>query len=1380
MIKTKIVMQKAFIIALLFMSTFVFSQQTEQVKIELKDNHYSKYTSVAITSDDKHFITSDESGKILQFSTSDFSFEKTIKTATGISINSLRLLKNDSILMVSQKYDYPTIGSTDSLIMISLHDSKVIFKEQRNFTFMGAVKNNVIISNTSDYDATVIDIFESNFKKITKFKTDKNVKIVELSTNKKKVIYTEGNLVFQNKIIIRDVETNNIDKEFLIDSKVTVVHLFFDENSENFYAIGYLESEKKMAVYKGENEINWNIPIYIIPFDNYYSGIVVSHVIINKEHNIMFTSKNGYNQHPILIKYNEDLFTSTTINMEKSPCLSLQISSKDEIIFFQNFNSNFSNLPSFYVYNNVQKKVVNEYPKTTAGFYAAMFLPNDNWMAIGYNNKTYSENVKFYKSGTFYNRFGKFSINNYLELNHKINNYSSKIFIDRNSGNYIFSGKIIDSEFSNKITYYEFDFVNDKVTKIVDDAGNFHHVLDFNIKDHTLLLSEDEYTSNSFVKGYKIRLIKNGETNEINGIYKSAKLSIDGTKLLTINNENLIEVRETKSNKVIFTQQLDEGNYSILTVDKTAFMVSATYNKWLTSNCKTQTFTIELENGSMKSNVKDCIVLNDASFANNKIAMIINNNTLVAGEKVIVFNANELPQMISYNQDASKLMVSFKNGNIAIYDGETLKELVHMIHPDNESHIYFDSKGNYFSNIDADEYLIATKNKQRVSLKSIKNSAFSPKEILTVFGKPNQEYLKTLDKALEIKKEYETKNLTNSEIIAAKDENKEIGKPNLYLVSIGVSNYKQSNYNLTFADKDAKDIFQLYSKFSEKESIEYKDKFFGNSFNVISSKETLAKPIKKYLGSYSSIGEFYLVNAKSSEWIEINHDKLNLWNFTTQNYNAIEVPNNFKLPSYGKKIFPFSDDSGFAIIGNDNKVLNYNFKDKITVIEQLPTDANLENSCFITSNEWLLFEQIPSWETSKISIYSYNLETNQKTIKATIDQFESKDSKGIFSTTSFNNNYFIANYKAISPNGKYLLYTIDETLYLTNISENHPISKKIATDIKIKYGQEVSVANDGKSICVLEKDENDVRYNATVYSIEGTLIDNQTLIDKENTIKGFTIHNSQPSRVEMSSSLITVGGFSDIENIDLLNQENPFSFENVYATYLTDEKAISNSIKEILSTYFKNTNSNDQILVFLAGHGVLDSNKQYYFAPHDMNFNDVSKNGLSFDFIVSCLKNSASKNKLLLMDSCHSGSTLDAIEVSKNTTNESDTTNQRGSIGSSSVKNDAGFKVSDIISTLFDDFLSNSGVTILSASSGSDVAYENKKLGNGAFTSAYISLIKSKFNNIGIVKSNDLKISIPLTKEYISDFFKNVMILTQNKQMPDIREINDFATIKIW
>jgi hypothetical protein len=45
--------------------------------------------------------------------------------------------------------------------------------------------------------------------------------------------------------------------------------------------------------------------------------------------------------------------------------------------------------------------------------------------------------------------------------------------------------------------------------------------------------------------------------------------------------------------------------------------------------------------------------------------------------------------------------------------------------------------------------------------------------------------------------------------------------------------------------------------------------------------------------------------------------------------------------------------------------------------------------------------------------------------------------------------------------------------------------------------------------------------------------------------------------------------------------------------------------------------------------------------------------------------------------------------------------------------------------------LSKLGLTILSASSGSNVAYEYKELSNGAFTSAYLKVLKSKLSEFG-------------------------------------------------
>ena len=169
---------------------------------------------------------------------------------------------------------------------------------------------------------------------------------------------------------------------------------------------------------------------------------------------------------------------------------------------------------------------------------------------------------------------------------------------------------------------------------------------------------------------------------------------------------------------------------------------------------------------------------------------------------------------------------------------------------------------------------------------------------------------------------------------------------------------------------------------------------------------------------------------------------------------------------------------------------------------------------------------------------------------------------------------------------------------------------------------------------------------------------------------------------------------------------------------------------------------------------------------------------VAFDFIVNSLKNTAAKNKLLLLDSCHSGTTLD-MDESNSKSNTNSPNNQRGS-GAIAVKQKQTFKVSEVISSLFDNFLSTSGVTILSASSGSDVAFEYKNSGNGAFTASYIQLLIEKISNGGFLSNEDFKHSIDLNKEFINDFFKKVMIATDNKQIPDIKEINDKVEIKIW
>jgi uncharacterized caspase-like protein len=187
-------------------------------------------------------------------------------------------------------------------------------------------------------------------------------------------------------------------------------------------------------------------------------------------------------------------------------------------------------------------------------------------------------------------------------------------------------------------------------------------------------------------------------------------------------------------------------------------------------------------------------------------------------------------------------------------------------------------------------------------------------------------------------------------------------------------------------------------------------------------------------------------------------------------------------------------------------------------------------------------------------------------------------------------------------------------------------------------------------------------------------------------------------------------------------------YREVVKKVLTDEQATKDDILDGLDWIQKETTSKDVAMVFLAGHGVNDSNGIYYYLPVNADIEKLKRSAVPFSDIKNTIASLAGKT-LFFIDTCHSGNIMGS---------------RRG--------------ISDLTGVINELTSAENGAVVFASSTGNQYSLEDPSWGNGAFTKALVEGFGGKADYTG-----KGKISINMLDLYLSERVKD---LTKGKQTP--------------
>ena len=239
-------------------------------------------------------------------------------------------------------------------------------------------------------------------------------------------------------------------------------------------------------------------------------------------------------------------------------------------------------------------------------------------------------------------------------------------------------------------------------------------------------------------------------------------------------------------------------------------------------------------------------------------------------------------------------------------------------------------------------------------------------------------------------------------------------------------------------------------------------------------------------------------------------------------------------------------------------------------------------------------------------------------------------------------------------------------------------------------------------------------------------------------------------------------------------------YDSIYHYTLFDTQVTIEKARSLFESI--NSDSDDKVVIFLSGHGLLDSINDFYFASHNVDFDNPRDGGISFDTLQYWISKIPAQRKLLLIDACHSGlvSNERIIKVKSPSNDQEITLKRTEEFASKGVEvvSHSKSKLSlqnsfELMKELFSTFSSYTGTETVTAASGDGWALESDRWKNGAFTYT----IKKGLLDYEADKNLNGVVTLSELKEYV---MHEVQKLTNGAQKPTSREKNGFLDWQVW